>query len=274
MRGLNQYELGTEVKGKVSIKNGIARSWKVKEHRSCVQTTNTGESLPRKEGRTCFTYDKVFDEHASTKEVFDESASDIITSFVNGISGSIIAYGQTASGKTYTMQGKGSLKDGAVENTGVIQMAIQALFEGLAKQQSSVFLLRAAVIEVHNEEIKDLLLPSDEQRKVTTRYDSKAGIVMDATEIFVTDYSSMIDLFSLADENRTVRKTEMNDRSSRSHMMIKITLEKKHIDDSDGEEKIQVSTMNLVDLAGSDTVMTKARNQDEAQKEGSNINKR
>ena len=105
MRGLNQHEMGKPTKAGKKSRQSIAssRSWKVKDDKSCAQTTNTGESLPRKEGRTHFTYDRVFDEHASTREVFDESARDIVNSFVNGISGSLIAYGQTGSGKTFTM---------------------------------------------------------------------------------------------------------------------------------------------------------------------------
>ena len=280
MRGLNQHEMGKPTKaGKYSGQSiASSRSWKVKDDKSCAQTTNTGESLPRKEGRTHFTYDRVFDEHASTREVFDESAREIVNSFVNGISGSLIAYGQTGSGKTFTMQGKGSLKDGAAQTEGVIHMTARTLFEELAKQQSSTFLIRVSAIEVYNEEIRDLLVTSDEHRKVSTRYDSKLGCIVESTEKFVNNYEEMIGVFSIADKNRIMKKTGMNDRSSRSHTMNKIILEKKDVGSGGSayeiefseDESIQVSTLNLVDLAGSDTVIRNS----EAQKEGSNINKR
>jgi centromeric protein E len=94
----------------------------------------------------------------------------------------------------------------------------------------------------------------------------------------VNTYEEMIGVFSIADKNRIMKKTGMNDRSSRSHTMIKIILEKKDVCSVGGayeiefseDESIQVSTLNLVDLAGSDTVIRNS----EAQKEGSNINKR
>jgi len=283
MRGLNTYELGSEIQGKFSSADIGARSWKFKGKNTCVQTTNTGESLPKKVGRTHFIFDRVFDEYASTKEIYEKSSRDIVKNCVGGISGSIIAYGQTGAGKTYTMQGDGSFKEGALKNEGVIHMAIQDLFSELAEYPNSAFLLRLSVIEVYNEEIRDLLNPS--KKAVTTRYDSKLGLFVLSKEEFVIDYNRMIELLSIADANRMVSSTGMNERSSRSHTVYKITIERKDVLDrsagpvdlseveEDGEP-IHVSTLNFVDLAGSDTVRRIDKSDDDIQKEGSNINKR
>jgi len=77
MRGLNANEsqMGT------SILDVGSRSWKVKGNKTCVQTTNTGESLPEKIGRTIFSYDRVFDEYASTEEIYEESSRELVKSF-------------------------------------------------------------------------------------------------------------------------------------------------------------------------------------------------
>jgi hypothetical protein len=275
MRGLNVNELGGETIASVG-----SRSWKVKDEKACIQTTNTGESLPKKLGRTYFSFDRVFDEYATTKEVYEESSSDLVKSFVKGVSGSIVAYGQTGSGKTYTMQGEGSIKEGAAGKNGVIQMVVQDIFSELANFPISAFLIRLSVIEVYNDEIRDLLNDSS-QKKVTTRYDSKLGLSVDSSEEFVTDYPGMIDLFNIADSKRIVRRTEMNDMSSRSHAIYRITLEKKdldiNVDEGKDDEAVQVSTLNILDLAGFDSVQTvqkSAKNLNETQKEGININKR
>lgn len=275
LRGLKAHELNNVKGGKFSITSIGSRSWKVKDRHTCVQTTNTGESLPKKIGRTHFSYDKVFDEYASTREVYENAGRQLVKRFVEGISGSLLVYGQTSAGKTHTMQGQGSIKEGSARKEGVIHMTVQDIFRELSNHQSSAFLIRVSVIEVYNEEIRDLLKDSRDN-KVTTRYDSKMGLSIDSAEEFVTDYSSMIDFFSVADRNRVVKRVGENERSSRSHTMYKITLEKRDIGVIGEHEEgtVQISTLNLIDLAGSDTVRGGKNLLDETQKEGSNINKR
>ncbi len=271
LRGLNSIELGGEV-SKFSVTSVGSRSWKVKDEKTCVQTTNTGESLPKKLGRTFFSFDKVFDEYASTKEVYDESSGELVRSFVKGVSGSIVAYGQTGSGKTYTMQGQGSIKEGADGKNGVIQMIARDVFLELAKFHLSAFLVRLSVVEIYQDEIRDLLSDSSQQ-KVSTR-----GLSVDTIEEFASDYSGMIDLLNIADSKRIKRKTDMNEMSSRSHMMYRITLEKKDLEMNNGEgkveEAVQVSTLNILDLAGFDSNNKRGKHLNVAEKESKHINKR
>ena len=281
MRGLNALELGTDKEGG-KFSNSIigSKSWKVKGENICVQTTNTGESLPKKVGRTYFKYDRVFDEDASTREVYEEGGRHLVHSFVDGISGSLIVFGQTSAGKTYTMQGKGSVMEGAALKEGIIHMAIQDLFSALATRPNSAFLLRVSAIEVYNEEVRDLLSPS-QGKKAESRYDSKMGMSVDTVEEFATDFDSMIDLIDTAEKNRVVKSTKMNNKSSRSHVVFKIKLEKKDIadpttdpDNNEDLDVVQISTLNLVDLAGSDTISRSEKYHDDTQKEARNINKR
>jgi len=173
------------------------------------------------------------------------------------------------------MQGESSIKEGSESQNGVIQMIIRDIFSELTNFPISAFLIRLSMIEVYNEEIRDLLSTSGD-KKIITRYDPKFGLSVDSVEKLVTDYASMIDLFSIADEKRVVRNTEMNEKSSRSHVIYRITLEKKDLNIIDGDsadEAVQVSTLNIMDLAGFGTVGRKPKHLDDVQKESISINK-
>lgn len=67
------------------------------------KTSPDGNPLPDGKG-TFFTYDRIFDEDSSTKAVYDGAAKEIVQSVSQGMNGTIFAYGQTSSGKTFTMQ--------------------------------------------------------------------------------------------------------------------------------------------------------------------------
>eukprot|EP00554_Chaetoceros_debilis_P012820 CAMPEP_0194126482 /NCGR_PEP_ID=MMETSP0150-20130528/60012_1 /TAXON_ID=122233 /ORGANISM="Chaetoceros debilis, Strain MM31A-1" /LENGTH=1592 /DNA_ID=CAMNT_0038820343 /DNA_START=79 /DNA_END=4854 /DNA_ORIENTATION=- len=272
-RDLNKYE---SVNGR--------KSWKVEAPHAVVQTVNEGgQSIPKNHpGKTHFTFNNVFDENASTKEVYEESSRDIIESFVNGISGNIITYGQTSAGKTYTMQGDNSIKYGAMKGQGgIIQMAARDIFVEIAKHSNCLFLFRVSIIEVYNEDIRDLLADSPDDADIITRYDPKLGLFVDAIEEYPTDYVGLIQTLSKADKNRKVRSTGMNERSSRSHTMFRIILEQKPMDNipidfkkfAEDGQPIQISTLNLIDLAGSDTILRFQRLDNDTTREGQGINK-
>lgn len=130
------------------------------------QTSPEGNPLPVGKGNTFFTYDRIFDEDSSTQEVYEGVAQEIVHSVVRGMNGTIFAYGQTSSGKTFTMQGDG-------ENTktpGIVQMAARDVFDLMGESQNRVFLMRVSYLEIYQEEIRDLLNPGSAQRlQVGTR---------------------------------------------------------------------------------------------------------
>ncbi|CAM9530118.1 unnamed protein product, partial [Laminaria digitata] len=135
----------------------------VPTHNSVTQQTSPeGNPLPVGKGNTFFTYDRIFDEDSSTQEVYEGVAQDIVHSVVRGLNGTIFAYGQTSSGKTFTMQGDG-------ENTktpGIVQMAARDLFDLMGESQNRVFLMRVSYLEIYQEEIRDLLNPSPQRLQV------------------------------------------------------------------------------------------------------------
>ena len=275
MRPLNSKE---SQNGSSSANN---RVWRVlPQYNSITQTSRTGEPLNEKIiGRTFFTFDKTFGEDATTGLVYGTVAKGIVDSVVSGLNGTIFTYGQTSSGKTYTMQGSGSIQEGHVNGGGgVIHMAANDIFGHIAKTESRMFLVRASFIEIYNEEVRDLL---GSNNVLAVREDPRRGVFVNAVEEVVTDCSSLLGVLFCGEKNRAVASTGMNERSSRSHTIFRITIESRHKNSDGGEGDlaaeddgaVRMSTLNLVDLAGSESVRHTGAT-GERQKEGGKINQR
>jgi centromeric protein E len=259
------------------------RVWKVlPQYSSVSQTTKNGKPLTEKlTGKTFFTYDKTFGEEASTADVYENVAKNIVSSAVSGLNGTIFAYGQTSSGKTYTMQGAGSIEDGSGDGGGVVHMAARDIFSMIEQNQDRIFLVRASFLEIYNEDVRDLL--SNSKETLPIREDPRRGVFVQSVEEIVTDFESLLRILFQGEKSRAFAATEMNARSSRSHTIFRITIEsrEKGGDDSDemndenrpssGDGAVRVSTLNLVDLAGSESVRHSGATGDR-QKEGGMIN--
>jgi centromeric protein E len=274
MRPLNQVE------------GNKHRVWKVlPQYSSVTQTTNSGKPLSERiTGRTFFTFDKTFGEDANTKQVYDDCAKGIVSSAVNGLNGTIFAYGQTSSGKTFTMQGSGSIEEGTHSEGGIVHMAAKDIFSQIQSQQNRMFLVRASFMEIYNEEVRDLLSNSNQILQI--REDPRRGVFVQSVEEMVTDFESLLRILFHGEKSRSVASTEMNERSSRSHTIFRITIEsreKEYNEEADAENNenrapsgdgaVRVSTLNLVDLAGSESVRHTGATGGR-QKEGGMINQR
>ncbi|KAK1345690.1 hypothetical protein QTO34_008154 [Cnephaeus nilssonii] len=116
------------------------------------------------DGSKSFNFDRVFDSNETTKDVYEEIAVPIIDSAIQGYNGTIFAYGQTASGKTYTMMGSG-------DYLGVIPRAIHDIFQKIEKFPDREFLLRVSYMEIYNETITDLLCDTRKMKPLIIRED-------------------------------------------------------------------------------------------------------
>lgn len=196
-----------------------------------------------------FTLDRVFDARTSNEVVYDEFAAVIVRDAMRGYHGAVLAYGQTSSGKTHTMQG-------TPDEPGLMPLAIEDCF-GLieAEVQSKEYALRVSYLEVYNETLVDLL--GDSNIRLTD-----SG-VRGAVEKSVASIGDVYAAVVQGEARRHVGETVLNARSSRSHVVLRLTIE------SRGEQKGTLSaTLSFVDLAGSERAQAKER-----QKEGSYINK-
>lgn len=278
------------------------RVWKVlQKHSGVAQCTAEGKPVPgRQAGQNFFRYDRVFGERSTTGQVYSETSGEIVGGVCGGLNGTIFAYGQTSSGKTFTMQGSGSIEDGAapassLEGGGIVHMAARDIFGHIEKDPMRVFLVRVAFIEIYNEEVRDLLVTGGGKSTLTIREDKRRGVFVDSNETIVTSSENLLGVLFAGEKNRSVGSTAMNERSSRSHTIFRITVESRireeepaggdgdGSDDSDGEDDgrgdgpgtedgaVRISTLNLVDLAGSESVRHTGATGDR-QKEGGKIN--
>ncbi|KAH1252067.1 Kinesin-like protein KIN-7C [Glycine max] len=177
----------------------------------CINDTTILYRNTLREGSTfpsAYTFDRVFRGDCSTKQVYEEGAKDIALSVVGGINSSIFAYGQTSSGKTYTM-------------IGITEYAVADIFDYINKHEERAFVLKFSAIEIYNEIIRDLL--STENTSLRLRDDPERGpIVEKLTEETLRNWVHLKELLSFCEAQRQVGETYLNDKSSRSHQIIRL----------------------------------------------------
>ncbi|KAJ3581204.1 hypothetical protein NHX12_016920, partial [Muraenolepis orangiensis] len=217
-----------------------------------------------------FSYDRVFSSSESTKQLYLDIAKPLVVSTVEGYNGTIFAYGQTSSGKTFTMMGCDFAP-------GVIPLSMEEVFQTIKNFPKKEFLLRVSYMEIYNETVTDLLVDSWKRKPLEVRETLNKNIyVADLTEELVTSPSQALAWVSKGEKNRHYGKTKMNERSSRSHTIFRMILESREVSDpatgenSDGA--IIVSHLNLVDLAGSERA-SQTGAEGARFKEGCNINR-
>ena len=215
-----------------------------------------------------FTFDYVISPSQTNKDIFDNLIKKNLNSLFKGINVSIFAYGQTSTGKTYTMKGE------TKSNEGLIPLCIREIFNYLNDNNTNESKIIKSVVkvsysEIYNETVNDLIDTS--KKNLEIREAPGGGIfVNNLSEITVTNIEKAMQLLNKGENNRIIAETKLNEKSSRSHTIFKINIEF-YIKDNTQEKKF-FSQLNLVDLAGSENV-SKAKCEGMRIKEGGNINK-
>ncbi|XP_046405675.1 kinesin-II 95 kDa subunit-like isoform X2 [Ischnura elegans] len=197
---------------------------------------------PRTEsGKMQFTFDAVYDENSKQEAIYDETCRPVTDAVLSGFNGTIFAYGQTGTGKTYTMEGlrKSNEKRGVIPNT------FEHLFNDIARSSNQQFLISASYIEIYQENMRDLL--ASKKEKLVIRETVNGVRLTGMTTCVCKGISDIEKYYKAGKKNRTTSATRMNDHSSRSHAIFMITVEC-----SDSCGRIKVGRLNLVDLAGSE----------------------
>ncbi|KAE8355694.1 P-loop containing nucleoside triphosphate hydrolase protein [Aspergillus coremiiformis] len=201
-----------------------------------------------------YTFDKVFSAAADQIAVYEEVVLPILNEMLAGYNCTIFAYGQTGTGKTYTMSGDMTDTLGILsDNAGIIPRVLYSLFHKLEETESTV---KCSFIELYNEELRDLLSAEENQKLKIFDNESKKGqstLVQGIEETYIQSASSGIQLLQHGSHKRQVAATKCNDLSSRSHTIFTITVYTKRTTDS-GEEYVSSGKLNLVDLAGSENI--------------------
>ncbi|KAJ7327081.1 hypothetical protein JRQ81_016840 [Phrynocephalus forsythii] len=254
----------------VRVRPLIARESEELEDKVQISWKSEGSTVSQIDGTKSFVFDRVFHSDDSTAKVYQGVAAPIIKSAVQGYNGTIFAYGQTASGKTYTMLG-------TKETPGVLPMAIHDVFNTICKIPEREFLLRISYMEIHNENIQDLLCSNIRKKKpLVVREDINRTIyVEDLNEEVVISPEQVLSWLQKGEKNRHYGETKMNERSSRSHTIFRMIIESKEKTDASSsscEGAVMVSHLNLVDLAGSERA-SQTGAEGIRLKEGCNINR-
>ncbi|RLN39223.1 kinesin-II 85 kDa subunit isoform X1 [Panicum miliaceum] len=217
--------------------------------------TNTGTS------KKTFKFDRVFTPKDDQDVVYAD-ASPLVTSVLDGYNVCIFAYGQTGTGKTFTMEG-------TERNRGVNYRTLEELFKIAEERKESVtYDLSVSVLEVYNEQIRDLLATSPSKKLEIKQSSEGYHHVPGLVEAKIENIKEVWDVLLAGSNARAVGSNNVNEHSSRSHCMLCITVKAKNL--LNGE--CTSSKLWLVDLAGSER-LAKTDVQGERLKEAQNINR-
>jgi kinesin family protein 11 len=211
-----------------------------------------------------FTFDRVFGVTSKQSEVYTQVVRPVVAEVIEGYNCTIFAYGQTGTGKTFTMEGDRTAnlnEEIAWEDdplVGIIPRAVSHLFGSLNSISNCEYSVKVSYIELYNEELSDLLTTSSEQNDEKLRiFDDPARkgsvIIPTLEEVNVQNKNEVYKLLQRGAERRQKAATLMNAQSSRSHSIFTITLFIKE-KSLEGEETIKIGKLNLVDLAGSENI--------------------
>ncbi|VVA38544.1 PREDICTED: kinesin [Prunus dulcis] len=223
-----------------------------------------GDTIVRNEHNPsiAYAYDRVFGPTTTTRHVYDVAAQHVISGAMEGVNGTIFAYGVTSSGKTHTMHGD-------QRSPGIIPLAVKDAFSIIQETPNREFLLRVSYLEIYNEVVNDLLNPAGQNLRI--REDAQGTFVEGTKEEVVLSPAHALSLIAAGEEHRHVGSTNFNLLSSRSHTIFTLTIESSPCGENSEGEAVSLSQLNLIDLAGSES--SKAETTGVRRKEGSYINK-
>ncbi|CAK9437014.1 uncharacterized protein LODBEIA_P14840 [Lodderomyces beijingensis] len=271
-RGRNQQEIEAKSPVVLELANdnySITEPYVLINHAATTATTSTNANANRSftnsgavadSFKRTYRFDETYGPQADQSSIYSNLARPLLMDFLNGSNVSILAYGQTGTGKTYTMCGPSDLKDLEAtplpETAGIIPRLLHDLFEELGTK-SDDYTLKMSYLEIYNEELRDLLSQHPRKLRVVEKtmmkstQTQKSISVQNLTERCVCSYQDSIKVLKAGTLRRKTAVTNMNDMSSRSHAIFAIQLCRS---DSTSENSYTVSKMSLVDLAGSENI--------------------
>ncbi|VVB05707.1 unnamed protein product [Arabis nemorensis] len=214
-----------------------------------------------------YRFDEVFTDTASQKRVYEGVAKPVVEGVLNGYNGTIMAYGQTGTGKTYTVGKIG--KDDAAER-GIMVRALEDILVNASSASASVS-VEISYLQLYMETIQDLLAP--EKNNISINEDAKTGEVSvpGATVVHIQDLDHFLQVLQVGETNRHAANTKMNTESSRSHAILTVHVRRAMNEKAEmgtksrdkeakpesmdkGIPKVRKSKLLIVDLAGSERI--------------------
>ncbi|KAF2542547.1 hypothetical protein F2Q70_00037462 [Brassica cretica] len=205
-----------------------------------------GETIVRNENNPtiAYAYDRLRPQHAMSS-VYDVAAHQVVNGAMEGINGTIFAYGVTSSGKTHTMHG-------GQRSTGIIPLAVKDAFSIIQETPNREFLLRISYLELYNEVVNDLLNPAGHNLRI--REDKQGTFVEGIKEEVILSPAHALSLIA-AGEVKDISSLNSVMICSRSHTIFTLvmTIESCPLGDKIKSEAVHLSQLNVVDLAGSES---------------------
>jgi len=183
-----------------------------------------------------FTFDRVYDLDTKQEEIFRQSVDPLVQRFLEGYNATVFAYGQTSSGKSYSM---GTSEESEFipiddplsdldERVGIIPRAAQQIFTVLSSMEDDAveYKLSVSFLELYNEELIDLLSDPDEERVPVQIRETRTGDIvwMGLRQHTIQNAKDMVRLLQDGMAMRQTHETDMNAASSRSHAIFSVTL--------------------------------------------------
>ncbi|KAF7054403.1 hypothetical protein CFC21_062078 [Triticum aestivum] len=216
-----------------------------------------------KQADKTFTFDTVFGPKSQQRAIYDHAVAPIVDDVLEGYNCTVFAFGQTGTGKTYTMEGEMMQQVGELPTSaGVMPRAVRHIFDILEAQKAD-YSMKVTFLELYNEEITDLLASEDQSRFLEDRHkrptlslmeDGKGGsVIRGLEEIVVYSPGEIYSLLQHGSTRRRTADTALNMQSSRSHSVFSIYIHVK-VTTTGNRELIKCGRLNLVDLAGSESI--------------------
>ncbi|XP_019424473.1 PREDICTED: kinesin-like protein KIN-7F [Lupinus angustifolius] len=208
---------------------------------------------------TAYSFDRVFRPDCPTRKVYEEAAKEVALSVLSGINSSIFAYGQTCSGKTYTM-------------SGITEYAVTDIFNYIENHKEREYVVKFSALEIYNESVRDLL--STDTTPLRLLDDRERGTVVEKlTEETVLGLNHFEELLFFCETQRQIGETSLNEASSRSHQILRLTIESSACESMvNGKPSSLAASVNFVDLAGSERA-SQTNSAGTRLKEGCHINR-
>ncbi|KJE90260.1 kinesin, variant 2 [Capsaspora owczarzaki ATCC 30864] len=194
-----------------------------------------------------FAFDRVFDPLTSQQQVYEYAVKSIVEDVLKGYNGTVFAYGQTSSGKTFTMEGP-DIDDERFK--GVIPRIIENMFDYIESAPEHLeFTVKVSYFEIYLEKIRDLLDTSKDNLQI--HEDRINGVhVKGVTEVYVANPQEVLDVMKAGKGSRAVSHTQMNADSSRSHSVFMVVIQQRNLT----TRTVRTGKLCLVDLAGSEKI--------------------
>jgi kinesin family protein 5 len=212
-------------------------------------------------GISVFTVDRVFPYKSTQQEIFDYTIIPLLKSFINGSNAAIVCFGQTRSGKTYTMMGpldKDSNFDcKATKQIGIIPRIFEYIFNEINQSPvTSKYTIELSYFELINDEIQDLLNLNNNSSFIKANeissdnaindYSKSVVYVDELRSVQVENMDDVYKTFKIGNKNKNKLKKNMNQKSSRSDSIIRLEITLSDLNTSN----VHKSSLLLIDSAG------------------------